>query len=532
MRDATLIHNYVLRAELKRHRGYEICPSEGDSGEGSFMMAFQEVTDALAWSADVQRALLHADWPTALLRHPAAWQEWSCTDDSALLYKGLRVRMGVHAGPARASLDPLTRRTNYVGPTVDTALQIAAAAHGGQIVVSQIVRDKLGDALGATQACPIGCAQGTPLLLISHAHTYTSHDVCHCTLGTDTTTLYEVKVAGLEARAFAGLAAPESSWRRTDRFGRRRTVSADTLSQEEGKRQSVGTEDAVQFTSANLCRWVIDYDAIKVGKQIGVGSFGVVHRGRWKGVEVAVKRFIKQKLDERHMLEFRAEVALLSELHHPNIVLFIGACVHRPNLAIVTEYVKQGSLKDILFDATHIKLTWPVKLRLLHGAALGVNYLHSLEPVIVHRDLKPSNLLVDENWNVKVADFGFARIKAENATMTRCGTPCWTAPEILRGDRYDEHADVFSFGIIMWQVATRRREPFAGRNFMGVSLDVLEGKRPPLEPAAAFDSLPAVFRKTMKRCWHEDPNKRPSMSLVASVLSDMLGHDLLHDHAV
>jgi serine/threonine protein kinase len=125
------------------------------------------------------------------------------------------------------------------------------------------------------------------------------------------------------------------------------------------------------------------------------------------------------------MLEFRAEMAFLSELHHPNIVLFIGACVRKPNLCIVTEFVKQGSLKTVLADNS-IKITWHQKLRLLRSAALGINYLHSVQPTIIHRDLKSSNLLVDENWNVKVADFGFARIKEENATMTRCGTPCWT----------------------------------------------------------------------------------------------------------
>jgi serine/threonine protein kinase len=111
-----------------------------------------------------------------------------------------------------------------------------------------------------------------------------------------------------------------------------------------------------------------------------MGSYGMVYKGVWKGVEVAVKKFIQQKLDERRMLEFRAEMAFLSELHHPNIVLFIGSCVKRPNLCIVTEFVKRGSLKEIAADHT-IKLSWPLKLRMLKSAALGINYLHSLSPV-------------------------------------------------------------------------------------------------------------------------------------------------------
>jgi serine/threonine protein kinase len=269
------------------------------------------------------------------------------------------------------------------------------------------------------------------------------------------------------------------------------------------------------LTSANMVRWVIDYGEIQLGKQVGMGSYGVVHRGQWKGVEVAVKRFIKQKLDERRMLEFRAEIAFLSELHHPNVVLFIGACIKSPNLCIVTEFVKQGSLKDILLASSSIKLAWTRKLDLLRSAAQGINYLHSMQPMIVHRDLKPSNLLVDENWNVKVADFGFARIKEENATMTRCGTPCWTAPEVIRGEKYDEKADVYSFGIIMWEVLTRK-QPFAGRNFMGVSLDVLEGKRPQVPNDCAEG-----FKKLMKKCWHASAAKRPTMEDVLSQLDDI-----------
>jgi serine/threonine protein kinase len=101
-----------------------------------------------------------------------------------------------------------------------------------------------------------------------------------------------------------------------------------------------------------------------------------------------------------------------------------------------------------------MQLPFMQRLRMLRSAALGINYLHSLDPTIIHRDIKPSNLLVDETCNVKVADFGFARIKEENATMTRCGTPAWTAPEVIRGEKFSEKADLYSFGIVMWEVTT------------------------------------------------------------------------------
>jgi serine/threonine protein kinase len=179
---------------------------------------------------------------------------------------------------------------------------------------------------------------------------------------------------------------------------------------------------------------------------------------------------------------------------------------------------QEGSLRDILADSS-VKLSWRHKLKMLRSAALGITYLHSLHPVIVHRDLKPSNLLVDENMNVKVADFGFARIKEENATMTRCGTPCWTAPEVIRGEKYSEKADVFSFGVIMWEVVTRK-QPFAGRNFMGVSLDVLEGRRPAIPGDCA-----AALRKLMKKCWHAEAKKRPDMEHVVAQLDGLLGGD-------
>jgi hypothetical protein len=129
--------------------------------------------------------------------------------------------------------------------------------------------------------------------------------------------LYEIKVEGLEGRFFGGVSKAHEG----DSEG---NTSEEPRSGSSGEGNEVQTVvgDGMAFkednflTSANLCRWIIDYNEIQVGKQIGLGSYGVVYRGKWKGVDVAVKRFI--------MLEFRAEMAFLSELHHPNIVLFIG----------------------------------------------------------------------------------------------------------------------------------------------------------------------------------------------------------------
>lgn len=491
MRDATVLHNEIVRSQIKKHHGYEaLMPRGNGAGAGSFCVAFQDPVDAVEWCRDVQRELLCADWPIRLLSHPGACEMPGAVSDD-VVFRGPRVRMGVHAGPVRTLRDPKTRRLEYIGSTVTTAQHIASIAHGGQILVSDVVyRDTVHyEDVGATFK-PLG-----------KFNIYGA---------TESARLCEVVIDGLGGRFFNGVSTESATTESDDDDGSAAATKSDSSIQEHVGQGFEHKED--QFlTSANLCRWVIDPNDITVGKQLGFGSYGIVFKGKWKGVEVAVKRFINQRLDERTLLDFRAEIAFLLELHHPNILLFIGACLTAPDLAIVTEYIPRGNLRDVLADP-NVKLSWSDKSRILRTAALGINYLHSLEPVIVHRDLKPSNMLIDEQNNVKIADFGFARIKHDNATMTRCGTPCWTAPEVIRGDKYDERADVYSFGIVIWEVLTRKR-PFAGRNFMGVSLDVLEGKRPQIP-----NDCPDNIRKLMKKCWHADPAKRPTMEQVLAAL--------------
>lgn len=143
MRDATLMHNKAAREIIKKHGGYEVIfLRDRNSGEGSFCVAFSEVGAALDWCADMQRQLLKINWPPELLEHPGAAEEWGNKDDR-VLFKGLRVRMGVHIGNPKVVRDPMTRRVEYIGPAVNVTARITALAHGGQVVISEAAFVKL-----------------------------------------------------------------------------------------------------------------------------------------------------------------------------------------------------------------------------------------------------------------------------------------------------------------------------------------------------------------------------------------------------
>ncbi len=115
-------------------QGYEVMfLKDRNSGEGSFCMAFQQTRNALEWCIEAQQELVAADWPEELLKHEGAAEEWGDTDDR-VIFKGLRVRMGVHVGKAQQVRDPMTRKFEYVGPAVNVSARITAMSHGGQVL--------------------------------------------------------------------------------------------------------------------------------------------------------------------------------------------------------------------------------------------------------------------------------------------------------------------------------------------------------------------------------------------------------------
>ena len=204
----------------------------------------------------------------------------------------------------------------------------------------------------------------------------------------------------------------------------------------------------------------------------------------------------------------------MESLRHTNIVMFLGACTKYPRLAIVLEYCKNKSLWFLL-QSRRIKLDWEDRKRLALEIARGMNFLHSFPTPIIHRDLKSLNILIDECNRAKIGDFGWTRLKAEEMTG-KIGTFQWMAPEVIQSNHYSEKADVFSYGIILWEIASRE-PPYRDITGAQVSRGVVERDLRPEIPRGT----PEPFARRMKWCWSRAPGDRPSFKKVIEELEFM-----------
>jgi hypothetical protein len=263
---------------------------------------------------------------------------------------------------------------------------------------------------------------------------------------------------------------------------------------------------------------------------LGKGSFGRVYAGRCRGKEVAVKVPVKQQLSDKDLAAFRHEVLMMSKIFHPNVCLFMGATTSQGNFRIVSELL-HTDVERLLRSEQELSLH--ERVRMAKDAALGVNWLHGISGII-HRDLKPANLLVDSNLTVKLTDFGFAQLRPESEDETledgrggAKGTPLWMAPEIMMGKPFTEKVDVYSFGIILWQILTRQ-EPFAHhKNLKLFRIAVCKrGERPPMPPDA-----PPRLRQLIEACWDGEATRRPPFKKIVHQLDDVL-LDAVVDDAV
>ncbi|XP_033146764.1 serine/threonine-protein kinase EDR1 isoform X3 [Brassica rapa] len=228
-------------------------------------------------------------------------------------------------------------------------------------------------------------------------------------------------------------------------------------------------------SDSDCLEYEILWDDLKIKEQIGKGSCGTVYHGLWFGSDVAVKMFSKQEYSEEVMQSFRQAVSLMKRLRHPNVLLFMGAVTSPQRLCIVSEFLPRGSLFRLLQRGTS-QLDWRRRIRMALDIACGMNYLHCCSPPIIHRDLKSSNLLVDRNCTVK---------------------PQWMAPEVLRNESANEKSDIYSFGVVLWELATGKI-PWETLNSMQV-IGAVGFMNQRLEIPKDIDPL---WISLMESCWH------------------------------
>ena len=268
----------------------------------------------------------------------------------------------------------------------------------------------------------------------------------------------------------------------------------------------------------------IPFENLEFTKRLGMGAAGVVHQARWNpsppasSREVAVKELIlsTEDFDEGSLQEFILEIKLMSALVDRNVVEFIGMSFDSENgrLYLVLEMMERGSLKDVI-ERKGANLEWKMRLKLALDAAKGMTYLHSRN--IIHRDLKPGNLLVNQEWDCKIADFGISTVSNHTTKMTCVGTPVYMAPEVLLKNKYSMKADVFSFGMVLFQLITGQA-PYndVQCNQAQLMYKILyENLRPDLSP------LPIPMQQLIRDCWEEDLTLRPSFKEVSVRLRRM-----------
>ncbi|XP_036706536.1 receptor-interacting serine/threonine-protein kinase 4 isoform X4 [Balaenoptera musculus] len=250
-------------------------------------------------------------------------------------------------------------------------------------------------------------------------------------------------------------------------------------------------------------------------EKVGSGGFGQVYKVRhvhWK-TWLAIKCSPSLHVDDRERMELLEEAKKMEMAKFRYILPVYGIC--QEPVGLVMEYMETGSLEKLLASEP---LPWDLRFRIIHEAAVGMNFLHCMSPPLLHLDLKPANILLDAHYHVKISDFGLAKCNglshSHDLSMDGLfGTIAYLPPERIREKSrlFDTKHDVYSFAIVIWGVLTQKK-PFADeKNILHIMVKVVKGHRPELPPVCrprprACESL----LRLMQRCWHGDPRERPS----------------------
>jgi len=309
---------------------------------------------------------------------------------------------------------------------------------------------------------------------------------------------------------------------------------------------------------------LIDPQEIFLQRIIGEGTFGRVWSAKWRSSKVAVKEFVfaqaavagRSSMQSEIIEEIIGEAGMMAILRHPNVLQLFGCSLTAQAIWIVSELCSLGSLRNLL-DDNEKSLPLALRISLALQVAEGMMYLHNQDPPIIHRDLKSHNIFIHETFTesevseeqkekdlaqrrmasgglrlvvagadhkmatestviAKIGDWGSARATMSGSrTMTHgVGTACWLAPEVIKHARSSKFSDVYSYGIVLWELATRE-EVYQGLETTQIIAKVAnESLRPPVP-------MDCPWKDIMVKCWEENPSDRLDFVNIAKKLGDM-----------
>lgn len=467
---AMVLHNQLLRANLELYGGYEV-----KMGKAGFLLVFPNGGSALNFCISTQISLMRLKWPEELYDSAYACE---ILDEGTKLYTGLRVRMSVYHGSPLCEMDMSSGRFIYSGPAMDKAKTILKINSSGSIVVEESILNEL---------------KVKPVNLVEDIVTFRA-DVAL----SESEDLYELLPISLSKRH----AAPDS-----------RSSPSYIVSLEEAQDIAELAYTPRLKENHTMPSWIIPFNKISIKEPIGKGQVGDYSRAICDGKEVAVKLLVNQKLREDDLIGLISDISLLSKVRHPNLLQIHGLCLKQNNISIVSDYIENGSLRDLLGNET-VVLSVDRCIGIAHSIAQGMHFLTTsiIESLHIHDNFKSNNILITKNWEVKITDYGQTNIKDLARTMTSISSVAWTAPEILNGETITVKSSVYSFGIMLNEIFSRK-VPYEGEHPLKVVTKILSGFRPPLA------ECPSQIKMLIQSCWDADPDQRPNWHVVLSELS-------------
>ncbi|XP_062076366.1 probable serine/threonine-protein kinase PBL16 [Humulus lupulus] len=291
-------------------------------------------------------------------------------------------------------------------------------------------------------------------------------------------------------------------------------------------------------------------DNFRQDYMLGGGGFGSVYKGfitedlreGLTPLPVAVKVHDGDNSHQGHR-EWLAEVIFLGQLSHPNLVKLVGYCCEDEHRVLIYEYMSRGSVENNLFSRVLLPLPWSIRMKIAYGAAKGLAFLHEAEKPVIYRDFKTSNILLDQDYNAKLSDFGLAKDGPEgdnSHVSTRImGTYGYAAPEYIMTGHLTPRSDVYSYGVVLLELLTGRKSldklrPAREQNLTDWALPLLKEKKKVLsiiDPRLEDYPTKGVHKAAMLayHCLNKNPKARPLMRDVVDSLEPLQNTSDIYD---